>query len=289
MAQGIFKDIRRASLDEFASDPRDQGGVCIFQDDALFDAVNALADDPASMRTSPNTEAFSDQVLRVSRQLYDRTGWDVVPHFILAVDVGDRPLPLHTDWEGATFADARTFTLWVPQSNFDEPHLMLLRPEVWAPPNCEFILDESGLYGRTMLHDDIYRRYSTYENLGVLEVSLKKGEILAFNGAIPHCTHPETPRERSSVSFRCPSNLGSLDEPRLNVNVTSPYGHALLSHTESVPVSPLLRSVDGRRTVKGYYEVDFAVRKVERRARRRHVVRRVRRMAPLRSLLGRRR
>lgn len=285
MAEDFFDDIDRVGLEDFDPDPRNLGGVCVFEDMELFESICALSDDPASMRVAPNNPQFSDRILEVSRQLYERTGWDVIPHFVLATDVGDRPLPFHTDWEGATFADMRTFTLWVSQSHFDEPHLMLLRPQVWPPPNCEFYLDEKGLYGRTMLHEDMYRLYSTGESLGLLELSLKKGQIVAFNGAIPHCTHPSTPRERSSVSFRCPTNRGTRDEPVLHLNMSSPYGHALASHSASHPISPILRAVDARSTPKGYFEVEGAVRRVERRARVRQVMKRVRSRGVLRSLL----
>lgn len=277
MAEIALEEIPRLGLDDFDPDPRNLGGVSLFKDAKLAEAIRALGDHPASTRTSPNTHEFSDHTLRINRQLYDRTGWDIVSHFVLAIDVGESLFPIHTDWEGATFADTRTFTLWVPLSHFEEPHLMLLRPQVWPPPNCEFHLDENGLYGRTMLHDDIFRLYSTYPDLSVLELSLKKDEILAFNGAIPHFTHPDTASERRSISFRCPSNRGSLDEPQLHLNMTSPYARALALHSETTPLSPLLSTVDARSTPKGYYEVDFAVRRVERKARARHYAQRVRR------------
>lgn len=278
MAEDILKTIRRVGLDEFDPDPMNPGGVSIFRDAELADAIRALADHPAAARTSPHTQAFNEQTLRLGRQIYDRTGWDVVPHFVLATSVGDfppLPFPIHTDGEGATFADARTFTIWVPQSHFEEPHLLLFRPKLLPPPNSEFHLDENGLYGRTMLQDDMFKQYSTISDLGVFELSLKKEEILTFNGTVPHCTHPESTRERSSVNFRCPSNRGSLDEPQLHVNMTSPYGRSFASHSKTTPFSSLLRTVDARTSPKGYYEVDFAFRKVARKNRHRQYADRI--------------
>jgi len=278
MAENILKEVRRVSLEDFDSDPRNRGGVRILEDAKLADAIRALADHPAATRKSPNTEEFSHQTLRVGRQLYDRTGWDTVPHFVLATGVEDfppLPFPIHTDGEGATFADTRTFTIWVAQSHFEEPHLMLFRPKVSPPPNCEFHLDHNGLYGRTMLQDDMFRQYSTLSDLGVFELSLKKEEILTFNGTIPHCTHPDTPHARHSVNFRCPPNHGSLDEPKLHVNMTSPYGRTFASHSRTTPFSSLLNTADARTTPKGYYEVDFAFRKIARKARNRYYAERL--------------
>ncbi|MEE3327978.1 MAG: hypothetical protein VX252_11635 [Myxococcota bacterium] len=273
MAEEILKQIRRVGLDDFDSDPRNPGAVGIFKDSALAETIRLLAEYPAATRKSPNTEQFSHHTLQVGRLLHDRMGWDVVPHFVLATNVAEfppLPFPIHTDGEGSTFADARTFTIWVARSHFGEPHLMLFKPKFSPPPDSEFHLDENGLYGRTMLQDEMFRHYSTLPDLGVLEISLKKDEILAFNGSVPHFTHPDTPRQRSSVNFRCPSNRGSMDEPELHVNMTSPYGRTFASHSKAVPFSPILSSVDARTTPKGYYEVDSAFYEVARKARNRH-------------------
>ena len=235
-----------------------------------------LADWPAAWKEEPTSKLFSDHVLALGEQLLDRFGWEVVPHFVLATEMGDDPSPLHTDWEGVTFADPSTFTLWAPQSHFGEPHLMLFQAQFWPPPHCEFFLDESGLYARTMLQDGIYRRYSSYDRLGVLEIKLQEGEVLAFNGTIPHRTHPDTPQGRRSVNVRCPANRGTRAEPGVHVNVTSPFGRGLLGSKKSFPINHILRGVDARITPKGYFELGPFVNSVERRARIRRLVKSIR-------------
>jgi len=288
MKQDILKGISRIEIDHFDSDPRHLGGACIIRDQELFDAISGLTDWPAAWQKEPSSKLFSDHVLGLGEQLLDRCGWNVVPHFVLATEIGERHSPMHTDWEGVTFADPSTFTLWAPQSHFEEPQLMLFHAEFWPPPQSEFFLDETGLYARTMLHDGIYRRYSSYERLRVVEVQLQKGEVLAFNGTIPHRTHPDTPRGRRAVNLRCPSNRGTRSEPRVHVNTTSPFGRCLLKNMKSVPINHVLREVNAKDTPKGYFELGPAMRYVERMARVRRFARRVRGWArhPARVLRG---
>ena len=276
MSQGILAGIQRIGIDHFDSDPRNLGGACILRDPELFDAMGSLADWPAAWNKEPSSAGFSDHMLALGEQLLDRFGWEVVPHFVLATEMADNASPLHTDWEGVTFADPSTFTLWAPQSHFGEPHLMLFHSEFWPPPHCEFFLDESGLYARTMLHDGIYRRYSSCDRLGLVEIQLQQGEVLAFNGTIPHRTHPDTPRGRRALNLRCPANRGTRTEPKVHVNVTSPFGRGLLGSVKSVPINHILREVDAKNTPKGYFELGPSLRRVERKARVRRLVRSVR-------------
>lgn len=283
MSHDILTDIRRVGIDHFDPDPRNVGGACILRDPELFEKMGALADWPAAWKKEPSSERFSEAVLSFGDQLFDRSGWDVVPHFVLATEMGNAPSPLHTDWEGVTFADPSTFTLWAPQSHFGEPHLMLFHAEFWPPPHCEFFLDESGLYARTMLRDGIYRRYSGCDRLGLLEIKLQEGEVLAFNGTIPHRTHPDTPQGRRSVNVRCPSNRGTRAEPKVHVNVTSPFGRGLLRNKKSFPINHILRGVDARITPKGYFELGPSVSSVERRARIRRFVKSIRGLGRFRA------
>ena len=279
MNQDILKGIQRIEIDHFDPDPRRLGGACILRDQELAEAIGDLADWPAAWNNDPSSQPFNDHVLGLGEQLFDRYSWDVVPHFVLATEMDGQHSALHTDWEGVTFADPSTFTLWTPQSHFEEPHLMLIHAEFWPPPHCEFLLDKTGIYARTMFHEGVYRRYSSYERLRVVEIKLKKGEVLAFNGTIAHCTHPDTPHGRRAVNLRCPTNWGTRSEPRVRVNTTSPYGRCLLKNMRSVRINHVLREVNARDTPKGYFELGPAIRHVKRKASLRRFTRKVREWA----------
>lgn len=278
----MLNKLKRVGIEEFDPDPRNAGGACIFRDHHLHGAMADLADWPAAWSRDPSSPAFSDQVLGLGEHLLEQHGWAVAPHFVLATEMREHHSPLHTDWEGATFADPRTFTLWAPQSHFGDSHLMLFQPEFWPPPLCEFFLDETGLYARTLRHGGVFRRFSHCDRLRVLEVRLRKGEVLAFNGAIPHRTHPDTPLGRRAINLRCPSNTGTLADPKVCVNVTSPFGRALLQKTASTPINHIVSEVDARETPKGYFELRHAIRRLERSARCRRLLQRVKKWARLR-------
>ena len=279
----LLEGVKRVGPEAFESDPRSVGGVRILRDAGLHEAMAALASSPAAWNREASTPAFSDEVFGLRTRLERDYEWDVAPHFVLAAEVGDRAWPIHTDWEGATFLDPHLFTLWTPLSHFGEPQLMLFRPEIWPPPHYGFSLDMSGFHGRTMHSDEMYRRFSTYPGLGVMELSLEEGEVLAFNAAVPHCTHPDASRERASVNLRCPANMGSREDPRVRVNSTSPYAMALLSHAKASPGSRFVKEVDARKTPKGYFETGPAVRHVERKVRIRRRVNRIPGLGRLRS------
>ena len=112
---------------------------------------------------------------------------------MLVTEMDGQHSALHTDWEGVTFADPSTFTLWTPQSHIEEPLLMLMHAEFWPPPHCEFLLDETGIYARTMFHEGVYRRYSSYERLRVVEIKLKKGEPPPLRTKGPRMGAPSSP------------------------------------------------------------------------------------------------
>ena len=279
----MLKSLSRIGIEEFDSDPRNPGGVCILRDEQLHEAISGLSDWPAAWNTGPSSKPFSDQVLSLGEHLLDQYGWEVVPHFVLATKMGVKHSPLHTDWEGLTFADPRTFTLWAPQSHFGEPHLMLLHPEFWPPPHSEFVCDQTGLYARTMLRDEAYRRYSSRDRLRVLDIRLQKGEVLAFNGTIPHCTHPDTPLDRLAVNLRCPSNRGTKEDPKVYLNATAPNGQAILRNIKSTSINRILSEVDAQDTPKGYFELFAVLRQGKQNMRLRRFMRRIARMARLSS------
>ena len=287
MAEDRLGEVERIGIDTFDSDPRSVGGVRILRDPELYESLAALKEWPAAWNKEPGSAAFRDQVLGLGEQLNRNYAWDVAPHFALAAEVGDRAWPIHTDWEGATFLDPNLFTLWAPLSHFGEPQLMLFHPEVWPPPHYGFSLEKTGLYGRTMHSDEIYRRFATSSGLGMVELALEEGEVLAFNASVPHCTHPLASPRRSSVNLRCPANLGTRAEPRVRVNVTSPYALALLREAEPCGDSRFVREVDARKTPKGYFEVGPSVRHVERKVRARWIVNRIPGLGRLRRLLFR--
>ena len=276
MAADSLAEVRRVGLDAFDPDPRRVGGVCVLQDADLYDALAALKSSPAAWRKEPTSADFNEQVLRLGVQLEQSHQWNVVPHFILAAEVGDRAWPIHTDWEGATFLDPNLFTLWLPLSHFGEPQLMLFQPEVWPPPDHGFSLDETGLYGRTMDSQGVYRRFASYAGLALAEVALEEGQVLAFNASVPHCTHPGASLARAAINLRCPTNLGTREEPRVRVNSSSPYRFPLLPYSEPTPGTRIAREVDARVTPKGYFELGPAVRHAERKARARRFANRIR-------------
>lgn len=281
MAERDLSDVRRVELDAFDPDPTRVGGVRVLRDPALYQALAALKECPAAWNKEPTTKEFNQRVLGLRAPLKQTYGWDVVPHFVLISNTGDMFWPIHTDWEGATFLDPGLFTLWAPLSHFGQPHLMVFQPEYWPPPDHGFDLDETGLYGRTMDQEGMYRRFARRSRLAAAEIALQEGEVLAFNGSVPHCSHPDAAIGRLAINVRCPGNLGTETEPRVRMNPTSLHAASLLPHSRPSPRTRVARDLDPRTTPKGYFELGPAHRSNERRTR---ILRSLRRVPGLRRL-----
>ena len=250
----ILEGVSRVSAEDFGADPACPGGVRIVNSPTLYESLSALSRCPAAWGESPTDAHFNTLALNLGAMVRDELQLDVIPHCIFASTLERHRWDIHTDWEGSTFADPGTFTIWAPLSHIGEPGLLLFKCNVWPSPNFEFKLDETGLYGRTMFLNGAYCRYAEISELGILEVALEKGEIILFNNSVPHMTHPSSAKTRRAINVRCPRNLATKRGKKVRVNLTAPYSRIYLPYVDktSSKVSDLVYEVDANVTPKGY-------------------------------------